>query len=144
MTIILPSMGRSGSTALFYSLLACIPPHAGRFVPRLAETEIVDGEIIKTHDFAPDVLPDNWKVIYTYGNFDKIERSASKHPQEWLEAHLYHLGIDELTEDNLKANYNSWKKHDRVLFIHFDQLFESADIISKYLGIDIVLPKRIK
>lgn len=147
MTIVLPSMGRCGSTALFYAIRASIPPHAGIFVARLSETKIEDGEIIKTHDIAPDELPEHWKVIYTHGDIDAIRRSIRKQPDEWRIAHFAHLGLEYVDETSideldLQPNMESWKQHDNVLFIHYDELFESEDIISKFLGVEITLPKR--
>lgn len=147
MKIVLPSMGRCGSTALFYAIRASVPPHAGRFVPRLSETEIEDGEIIKTHDIAPEVIPENWKVIYTHGDIEAIRRSIRKQPDEWRAAHFENLGLEYVDETSideldLTPNMDSWKQHGNVLFIHYDELFESEDIISQFLGVEITLPKR--
>lgn len=148
MTIVIPSMGRCGSTSLYFAIRACVPPHAGRFVARLFETEILDGEIIKTHDIAPDLLPEDWKVIYLYGDTDAIAKSVLKQSEEWKKQHFYHLGQtyidDNIDWSFLNDNMNSWKKHDNVLFIHYDELFESSKIISAYLGIEIYMPPRIK
>ena len=153
MTIVLPSMGRCGSTALYFAIRACVPPHAGRFVHKLNKTTIHDGEIIKTHDKAPKVIPDNWKVIYLHGDKDAIYKSVLNQSNEWKEQHFIHFGKRFINNEEsvifgdalgLDANYESWKKHGNVLCIHYDNLFESEDIISEFLGVNITLPKRIK
>ena len=92
MTIIIPSMGRCGSTALFYAIRACVPPHNGRFVHYLADADIQDGEIIKTHDRAPEVIPDHWRVIYLHGDPEAIRRSVLAQSDEWKRAHFEHFG----------------------------------------------------
>lgn len=151
MTIVLPSMGRCGSTALFHAIRACVPPHAGRFVPRLADADIQDGEIIKTHDRAPEVIPDHWRVIYLHGDPEVIRRSVLAQSEEWKRVHFEHFGrvyVDDETSLinsdglGLEDNFASWSKHHGVLRLHYDRLFESAGIISELLGVDIVLPKR--
>lgn len=150
MTIVIPSMGRCGSTALFFAIRACVPPHAGRFVPRLAETDIEDGEIIKTHDRAPRIIPDRWRVIYLHGDTDAIRRSVMAQSDEWKRAHFEHFGkvfVDDQTSLidadglDLEGNFASWRNAG-ALCIHYDDLFESAGTISEFLGVDITLPNR--
>jgi len=153
MTIVIPSMGRCGSTALFFAIRASVPPHAGRFVHQLERTEILDGEIIKTHDKAPKVIPDNWKVIYLHGNEDAIYKSVLLQSNEWKKQHFIHFGKEFVDNETsiifgdglgLQENYDSWKDKNNVLCIHYDNLFESEGIISEFLGVDITLPKRIQ
>lgn len=150
MTILIPSMGRCGSTALFYAIRACVPPHEGRFVHYLADADIQDGEIIKTHDRAPDIIPDHWRVIYLYGDTDAIRRSVLAQSDEWKRTHFEHFGkvfVDDQTSliENdgldLAGNYASWHRHG-VLCVHYDELFESSERISEFLGIEITLPPR--
>jgi hypothetical protein len=150
MTIIIPSMGRCGSTALFYAIRACIPPHEGRFVHYLADADIQDGEIIKTHDRAPDVIPDHWRVIYLHGDPEAIRRSVLVQSDEWKRAHFEHFGkvfADDQTSLidsdglDLAGNFASWRDSG-AMCIHYDDLFESAGIISEFLGVSITLPPR--
>ena len=152
MTILIPSMGRCGSTALFFAIRACVPPHEGRFVHYLADADIQDAEIIKTHDRAPDVIPDHWRVIYLYGDPDVIRRSVMAQSEEWKRVHFEHFGkvfVDDqvsLVDSDgldLMGNRSSWRNLDNVLHIHYDDLFESAEVISEFLGVTITLPKRI-
>lgn len=127
MTIVLPSMGRCGSTALFFAIRACVPPHAGRFVPRLDSTVIHDGEIIKTHDLAPETIPDNWKVIYLHGDKDAIYRSVLNQTDEWKIQHFKYFGKEFIDNETsvihgdglgLDLNYDSWRFRENVLCIH--------------------------
>jgi hypothetical protein len=153
MTIVIPSMGRCGSTALYFAIRASVPPHAGRFVHKLSTAIIEDGEIIKTHDKAPETIPNNWKVIYLHGDKDAIYKSVLNQPTEWKKQHFIHFDKQFINNEEsvifgdalgLDSNYESWKKHGNVLCIHYENLFESEGIISEYLGVQITLPKRIE
>lgn len=150
MTILIPSMGRCGSTALFYAIRACVPPHSGRFVHYLSDTDIQDGEIIKTHDRAPQVIPDHWRVIYLHGDPEAIRRSVLAQSDEWKRAHFENFGkafVDDQTSLidsdglDLEGNFASWRDSG-ALCIHYDDLFESAEVISEFLGVSITLPPR--
>ena len=119
----------------------------------LADADIQDGEIIKTHDRAPDVIPDHWRVIYLYGDPDVIRRSVMTQSEDWKRVHFDHFGkvfVDDqmslIDGDGLDliGNAASWVGRDNVLHIHYDELFESTELISEFLGITITLPKRIK
>ena len=153
MTIVLPSMGRCGSTALYFAIRACVPPHNGRFVHLLESAEIQDGEIIKTHDTAPQVIPDHWKVIYLHGDTDVIRKSVMAQPEEWKRQHFMHFNGEYVSDEvsliqndglRLQQNHESWAGRNNVLCIHYDDLFESGPIISEFLGVEITLPKRGK
>ena len=151
MNIILPSMGRCGSEALFHAIQLALPDYQHNFYRSLNKVTWKDHTIVKTHDVAPKELPDNNKVIYTYGNVHLIASSVMKKDYEWKQLHFYHfhtkfISCEEslINSDGLglRKNYRSWKQFCNVLFIHYDNLFESSELISNYLGVEVVLPEK--
>ena len=144
MIIVIASMGRCGSTALYHALLKSLPEYSGIFVRDLKHAQLRDGLIVKTHDFSPEIIQDNWRVIYCFGDEEIILKSINRQNEDWKAAHAYNLHSN---GDNLrlKENITSWRNASgKILFINYDKLFESAEIISEFLRPKIELPTRIK
>jgi hypothetical protein len=148
-------MGRCGSETLFQAIQNALPDYDANFYRTLSKVTWKGHTIIKTHDKAPKCLPCDCKIIYTHGNTRIIASSVLQQPTDWKKLHFYHFhktwknNKESLIKRDglcLSENYQSW--HDLyskcALFIHYDRLFESADLISDYLGTKIELPKRTK
>lgn len=153
--VIVASMGRSGSTALYNSIAKTVGYSSRniRFVKRLDDCDYEKGKIYKTHDFPPDNAPDHAKFIWTFA--DPYEVMLSVINQESnddfsIKQHFY----------NLRANYNFYHNvyYADVMRLeeHFDQWYRehSFDLltvkyhsiwnrerdISRFIGISFNLP----
>jgi hypothetical protein len=155
MNIILPSMGRCGSESLFHAIQEALPDYDHNFYRSLCKVNFKSHTIIKTHDIAPECLPCDCKVIYTFGDVHIISSSVMAQDKEWKKLHFYHFHKEFVNNeislikqdglglrDNLKSWYSRYKG--KILFLHYDYLFESQKLISKYLGVEVKLPERSK
>lgn len=167
-SVLLASMGRSGSTVLFESAVSTM--HEGRdrffstrrslsqdFVWTLKNARFETGKVYKTHDF-PDHLeaPDHLKVIYVFGDPLDIVRSVlsceEKRGIAWIEEHFLHLkaAFEDYAhifdKDVLRMGdqIDAWLRPQkfRLLTVKYDAIWEHEQGIADFLELPIKLPVR--
>lgn len=153
MRIVIPSMGRCGSTAVAVAIIAAFEDYHHDFIrhPRLFPSE----GVFKTHCWAPPELAPGDKYVYVYGSAVEAAISAHSQSEEFLIMHYANMGgslaLRRLwhLEDTLhiRQNLESWKVHrgsPQLLFFHYDEIFtdEGADRLSEFLGRCVILPER--
>jgi hypothetical protein len=146
-------MGRAGSTLVANAIRNCALSDIVFFDKFEELSELATGVSYKTHDFPPDSLPDNVKVLYLFGDpYDSVI-SADRKINEWGRAHHKHLGSD-LFEPNrslfykdtllLEKNFDLWMRSHLFPFasIRYESLYlpETLDFLVEFLELPIVLP----
>jgi hypothetical protein len=152
MKIIIPSMGRCGSSLLTDLVREMFPDLP--FVFRRSMLELPEEGIIKTHSWAPRELSSDTKYVYIYGDPLLSVISAHQLDEDFQRQHYIHLGACfELRECwpvedvlHLRENYISWKRHygeQNLFFISYEQLFLSnvMERLSHFLGAEIKVPE---
>jgi hypothetical protein len=148
MKIVIPSMGRCGSSLLVDIVRAAFPELL--FVFHRSMREFPEEGIIKTHCWAPKELPEDGKYVYIYG--DPLLSAISVHQlgEDFQKQHYIHMGaaydLKELwpLEDvlHLRQNFKSWESHQgktNLLMLRFDDLFshEKMQSLGEFLGVKI-------
>jgi hypothetical protein len=163
---IVASMGRSGSTLVYNAIVDGIAgarfSYLGYFGRRLVGGEawnldlaiLANGTVYKTHDFPYRVTSgDRTKAIFLYrrpsDTILSLYRCMERDGRGWIDAHFVHLHAsgrfeDLLTRDVLRyeEQISSWLNADNVevLGLRYETLWDHADLISEFLGVEIVLP----
>jgi len=114
------------------------------------QTKYKGGYLYKTHDYPPDQMPDNVKVIYLFRNPMNIALSAYYKINQWGEVHHRHFHSDlfKPNEDilyqdtlQLEKQFDAWFKHQGFDFISvkYENLFEldTKQILSEFLGFEL-------
>lgn len=151
-SIVVASLGRSGSTVLYRALVRKM--RQGTYRDTLDMKEYESGTVYKTHDLAPSKLPKNVGVIFTYTHPHDIVRSVLNREQDkgtrWVRKHFEHLKADfsnykrilEFDALNLEQNFESWyKSHDYpVMCIKYEAMWDNIKAIRKFTGLNVELP----
>lgn len=170
--IVIASSGRSGSTLLSDAVAASLVNRKygfksssviGKimvlftrcFTDRLSDIKTTRCPVQKTHALYNPAFQDDAKYIFIYGDSLEsalsVQKVAGQRGNRWFEEHLYHLESEGKLADILKIdilNYEkqikSWLSADKqyVLAIHYDELWDSKDKISDFLGFEVSLPQK--
>ena len=168
--ILIPSMGRCGSTLVADSIAAVLNTKV-HFVPNYHNAP--DVKVLKTHAPYSGEPPYDYRAVYLWGNIGDIIHSLYEGRISWggdprigMQKHLQHLGIglceigfffELLREDKdkafeylieqdrlrLKTNCESWEYDlPRVLFIQYESLCLSPEVYFGLISahIDIRVP----
>lgn len=167
-TILVASMGRSGSTLVYDSIVEgyANARHArlGQIGVRVVKSQAWDlrsdqllpGVVYKTHDF-PSYLQQasGIKAVFCFGS--AIDAAVSvlscldRYGADWVERHLLHLrasgGLEDLFHrDALRfgEQLDEWFSETRfpVLRLKYDEIWQHEAEISDFLGFRIQLPER--
>lgn len=167
--IVIASTGRSGSTMLTTalaqslvssrfsklprSLEALLIGLSQGYVDRLHQVQQKKSPILKTHDIYDERYRDHAKYIFVYG--DPLDCATSvysigeKRGRHWIEEHIFHLAgrgspLDLFDIDvlNYEQQIASWGAASDALLLHYEDLWDRADEISKFVGFRVSLPKR--
>ncbi len=162
--IVIASIGRSGSTVLYKSILGPRQGFLSRklrkrdsFQQDLAKETMRPGAIIKTHDFPEPLLrrSEKIKVVFCFGS--ALEAALSvygksiRNDQGWIRNHLEHLhatgGIEDLLSvDILRMGEQilSWATFQAVpvLCVKYDALWSNQEEIGEFCGRTLELPVR--
>jgi len=150
-SIILAGLGRCGTTLVYKTLLNYFKE--GDFVCDLKDKEFKNGYVYKTHDFAPEKLSGNVRVIFMFGNPLNITIATHKLKGEYLLGHYVHLHSKYLGEGKhitqdviqLEKNFDSWycKQTFPLLTLRYETLYDNLDTLIKFVGIDFEIePKK--
>lgn len=163
--VVVNSFGRSGSTMLFDSIVDSAGRRRlpSRFSRRLIEatawdldtSDLRSGRCYKSHDYPPNILPSNTRMIYVFGDPVAATMSAYRYAGEspaWLERHCEHLrapicGREELLERDvlhIEAHLEAWltQTNGTVAFARFETLWDYQSQLSEFVGLDVRLPQR--
>ena len=128
------------------------------FLDRFEQREqYINGFYYKTHDYPPNYLPSNVKLIYMFGNPLNIVISTNKKINEWGYLHHYHLNSnlyrfnDELFYKDtllLHKHFDTWYKKQNFEFISikYEALYnkETIEVLNSYLGFQLKIMPYIK
>jgi len=151
--IIIGGLGRCGTQLICKSLKNSGISENSYFLDRFdKQKEYINGVYYKTHDYPPDYLPPNVKVIYMFGNPMNIVISAHKQMNEWGYLHHYHLNSNLYTFNDelfykdtllLHRHFDAWYKNQNFEFISikYESLYntETIEILNNFLGFELKL-----
>lgn len=151
--IIVGGLGRCGTNLICDSLRNLgISAYSG-FLDRFdQQKEYISGFYYKTHDYPPDYLPANVKLIYMFGNPMNTVISTHKKINKWGYLHHYHLNSNMYTFNDelfyrdtllLYKHFNSWYKNQSFEFISikYESLYdtETIEVLNSFLGFELNL-----
>ena len=156
-SIIVASMGRSGSTVIFEALQARTDARpAESFLIDIAGTSFEPGAIYKTHDY-PDALRGarNVRAVFLFGGASEAAKSVyfqeKAKGREWIGRHFKHLKVHQPFEKLFEADilrigdqldvWTTWT-HTPVLSLHYDTMWDNIDILRQFTGLNVQLPER--
>jgi len=167
--VVIASSGRAGSTLLFDAVASSATASRFAFLPkvlrgyvqriasetlaRMSDIESCNAPFLKTHDlFRPDYA-NSAKFIFIFGEALEAAKSVAqmgeKYGSVWIEEHIYHLvgqGAPHEVFDkdvlNYEAQLKSWGKAEGVYVVHYDDLWDKREDLSRFLGTDLALPAR--
>ena len=169
--LVIASMGRSGSTLVFEAVCEAMgqarfgrietirrigAPIAWETAWNLSDTRFRRGRVYKTHGLA-DELPRNTgvKVVFLFGAASEAALSVvacrERYGDAWIREHFEHLRADGAFEDlghrdvlRFRDQLDGWFGLTGVprLLIHYDALWENADVLSRFCGVPVRLPER--
>ena len=151
--IIVGGLGRCGTTLMCYSLKNSGFPGDLIFFDRFdQQNELINGCYYKTHDYPPNYLPANVKLIYMFGNPMNIVISTHKKINEWGYLHHYHLDSDLYTFNDeifykdtllLHKHFDAWYKNQNFEFISikYESLYdtETLNVLKGFIGLELNL-----
>ena len=150
---IIGGLGRCGTQLICKSLKKSGMSENSYFLDRFdQQKEYINGFYYKTHDYPPDSLPPNVKLIYMFGNPMNIAISTHKKINEWGFLHHYHLNSD-LYQSNdelfykdtllLHNHFDAWYKNHNFEFISikYEALYniQTIEILNNFLGFKLKL-----
>ena len=169
--VLVASIGRSGSTMLYESLIKSSAKKLGinnNLILNTLRCEAwnlkkdlnpINGCIYKTHDLPSELLySKKFKVIYLHDKPSQIITSifniTNNEGVGWLKLHLKHLRSDEkfstrfLQDEifNIKDHLVQWQKVDaeNTLFIHYEDIWSKTREIEEFVDFSIEIPPKIK
>jgi hypothetical protein len=151
--IIVGGLGRCGTKLICKSLKKSGILKKKIFLDRIdQQKEYMNGFCYKTHDYPPDNLPVNVKLIYMFGNPMNTAISAHKQINKWGYLHHYHLNSKLYKFNNdlfyndtllLCKHFDAWYKEQNFEFISikYEALYnaETIEVLSRFLGFPIDL-----
>jgi len=170
-TILISSMGRTGSTVVFDAVrhgvgrarLSVRPALGTRLVSSdawdLSAHVLLPGMIYKTHDFSTS-LPDRAaqggiRAVFCFGRPSAAALSVLSCPQrygaDWVRRHLEHLRADGTLDDlrhrdplRFGEQVEGWFSETRfpVLRVKYESLWDHPDALSDFIGCPVQLPIR--
>lgn len=166
--IVVASMGRSGSTLIHHAVREAVARE--RFGPfyklgmkivndkawDLQGRKLKKGVVYKTHALADEIDRDsNAKVIFLFGSASDAALSVfackERYGQSWIEEHFSHLRAKGKFEDlgssdvlRFEDQLKGWLGCEGVsrIALHYDGLWENQNELSKFVGVNVVLPTR--
>ena len=164
--IVVASIGRSGSSMLFRSILASHPNH--RFHPskrvvrkftkrkawELKKTALKNNGVYKTHDLPCRVKHVQPLYIFIFSTPSRaaisvVKRALTDDDPNWLDKHSKHLGKKATIESVIHGDalgfatqIDTWFNFEEapVLVLKFEKLWENKEILERFLGFKIQLP----
>jgi len=160
-SVVICSLGRCGSTLLYRSVLKT-GHYKKRFIRKGKRKGFIrnindlnsvniDGCCFKSHDFAPEHLPEGMKVIFLFGNPLHIIVSIKNNENRlgrgtWIKRHFLNLNSDfskypqMFKKDvlNLEKNFDSYNcmhSYD-ILSVRYETMWNYQDEIGEFVGAD--------
>lgn len=170
--IVIASTGRSGSTLLYNAIISSLILEnfnlhrnskkflllrklVGSFVVRLSDIKTSPFPVLKTHDLFDKQFENDALYVFIYGDpLDSalsVKLMAQQKGISWFNAHIHHLNssgeLGELFHKdilNYENQMKSWStaSSERVFIINYDDLWQSQEKISDFVGLTIDLPEK--
>lgn len=154
--IVVAGIPRCGTTMVWRALSGLAPSEhtpKDKFVTDLSCLNLTQQSsfIIKTHSRAPDALPNDWRVIFLFG--DPLLAVLSTRRKRYDKQHFANCGVSRdpattniFIEDALgyEKLYDSWMAHNgyNVICVRYESIFSNISIIEKFLGVRMKLPPK--
>jgi hypothetical protein len=155
--VVVAGLGRCGTTLIHDAIIHSSIRYriSGTFAVDLERTAFKRSYVYKTHDFPPDHLPADVKVIYMFGNPMDAAVSAFKAFSEQSK-HYRHVKSPYSAEHGrmfekdvmlMEEHFDRWMQRQAFSFlsVRYESIYDQgvARAISEYLGVEITLPPRL-
>lgn len=140
---------------VYLALVAAAPAHfRDGFFRHIAEAPPEAG-IYKTHDYPPETFVEGDRVVYLFGNPERIVRSVLFTDRRFKEEHFRNFGREYrgnkeslMQHDGLGLleHFRSWKNRRTgvpTMFLHYDAIWENLGALREFVGLDLKLPDRL-
>lgn len=155
-TIVVGSLGRSGSTALYKSMLDVVgySIRKSKFQNNLDDCPYKRNAIYKTHDFPPSNPPNYVTFIWTFADPYEIVLSVLNQENEkgmnWILKHFEHLNGEFYKYDDilnydclhLEEHFDRWYQNHNfpLLTIKYRSVWHRQNDLSRFVGSYVDLP----
>lgn len=166
--ILVPSIGRSGSTLLYKSIIAGLAKK-NRHLPEylssrlcaddsweLGQKQFKMGVVYKTHDLPDAITPDhNILSVFCFGSIIDSALSVfsgyERFGEDWIRTHFANLrssaGFEDMLDSDalhFEVHMDKWFAHKNtpVLCVRYETLWEHQNEISEFLDIKVELPTK--
>lgn len=155
MRIFVEGLGRCGSSLVYLSLAAAAPSHFRKGFVRFIADAPTEAGIYKTHDYPPQAFAEEDRVVYLFGEPERIVQSVVFTEQPFKEEHFRNFGREYLSDEEslllhdglgLREHFHSWKHNSSgipTLFLHYEAIWANLKLLRDFTGLDLKLPERI-
>lgn len=155
MRIFVEGLGRCGSSLIYVSLAAAAPAHFRKGFFRGIADAPSDAGIYKTHDYPPQAFNEGDRVVYLFGQPERIVQSVLFTDRRFKEEHFRNFGREYRNDEEslllcdglgLGEHFRAWKYHScgmPMIFLHYEAIWASLKLLCDFTGLDLKLPKRV-
>jgi len=137
------------------SLAAAAPSHYRKGFFRCIADAPCEAGIYKTHDYPPKAFAEEDRVLYLFGEPERIVQSVLFTDRRFKEEHFRNFGREYLSDEEslllhdglgLCEHFRSWKHHSSgipTIFLHYEAIWANLEILRDFTKLDLKLPERI-
>jgi len=155
MRIFVEGLGRCGTSLVYLSLADAAPSHFRKdFFRHIADAPSESG-IYKTHDYPSPALGTGDRVIYLFGEPERIVQSLFFLEPSFKEEHFQNFGREYRGDEEsllrhdglgLGEHFRSWKYYSSgtpILFLHYETIWANLQLLRDFTGLNLHLPERV-
>lgn len=154
MRIFVEGLGRCGSTMVYLALAAAAPAHYRRGFHRHFSEAPPEAGIYKTHDYPPKTFADGDRVVYLFGDPERIVRSVLFTDRRFKEDHFRNFGREYRNDEEslllrdglgLREHFHAWKNTSSgipTIFLHYESIWDEIEALRTFTGLVVNLPDR--
>lgn len=155
MRIFVEGLGRCGSSLIYVCLAAAAPAHFRKGFFRCIADAPSEAGIYKTHDYPPQAFAEGDRVVYLFGEPERIVQSVLFTDRRFKEEHFRNFRREYLSDEEslllhdglgLGEHFRAWKYHSTALatiFLHYEAIWANLELLRDFTGLDLKLPARI-
>lgn len=152
MRIFVEGLGRCGSSVVYVALAGAAPVHFRKEFFQLFREVPMQPGIYKTHDYPPERFTEGDRVIYLFGDPDRIVRSVLFTDRAFKEEHFRNFGREFVNNKEslekrdglgLLEHFRAWKNATvsaPIMFLHYDVIWENLGALREFTMLDVTLP----
>lgn len=151
--VVITSMGRSGSTVLFYSIEGSLRSHSG-FYRTLSDCGYRFGRVYKTHGYPPENYSNDPLFIWTFSDPFEIILSLKRRAEinlGWTKGHFENMGgvsyedCENLFKEDclaLEEQFKKWHKEQSfpLVTVKYRAIWKNERKIEEFLQREVNLP----